>query len=318
MPESTDKKACSSVAGFGGRYLVDEDSVFDHNAWYVFSPFGQTCPDQYIHTRDAVEWTPENEQEALIKIEAQKVSRIPDDDQAVYHDQPNAFWNSFYQKNNNRFFKDRKWLKLEFPELFLQREEPARILEVGCGAGNTIFPLVEAHEEDGSPFFVYGCDYSSEAIQIVLDNPAYDEGKCKAFVYDVTNPLPPPEIPPGTIDVVVCIFVLSALHPETWKTAVSNMWKLLKPGGLVVLRDYGRYDLAQVRFKKERMLQDNFYIRGDGTRVYFFTNEELRSMFGDFQEIQNTMDRRLLVNRAKKLKMFRCWIQAKFRKPLTL
>jgi tRNAThr (cytosine32-N3)-methyltransferase len=73
--------------------------------------------------------------------------------------------------------------------------------------------------------------------------------------------------------------------------------------------------MAQLRFKKERLLEDSLYVRGDGTRVYFFTNEEITGVFAEFKEISNGMDRRLLVNRFKKIKMYRCWVQAKYQKP---
>jgi len=59
-------------------------------------------------------------------------------------------------------------------------------------------------------------------------------------------------------------------------------------------------------------------VRGDGTMVYFFTEEELRGMMtqAGLQEEQLIVDRRLQVNRCRGLKMYRVWIQTKFRKPL--
>uniref|UniRef100_A0A8R1IBG2 Uncharacterized protein n=1 Tax=Caenorhabditis japonica TaxID=281687 RepID=A0A8R1IBG2_CAEJA len=78
--------------------------------------------------------------------------------------------------------------------------------------------------------------------------------------------------------------------------------------------DYGRYDLTQLRFKKDRLIDDNLYCRGDGTLVYFFEMEELEKLLAehDMQKQAMHVDRRLIVNRAKQVKMYRQWIQGKF------
>ena len=140
--------------------------------------------------------------------------------------------------------------------------------------------------------------------------------RCHAFVCDVSKEWPA-SVPfsPGSLDVVILLFVMSALDPEDMSRAVSNIEKYLKPGGRVLFRDYGRYDLAQLRYKPGKCLSDNFYVRGDGTKCYFFDEEDVKKLFeANFKLEQCKVDRRLQVNRGKQLKMYRVWIQCRFTK----
>jgi len=286
---------------FGTRYLEDESKVFEHNAW------------------DDIEWDEEMENEAKEKISKNSSQLVNKEMQDKYEEEAGKFWDTFYNQHQNKFFKDRHWLFTEFEELAKTgtEENKKRIFEVGCGVGNTVFPILQRSNEKN--IFVYCCDFADSAINIVKQHELYDNERCHGFVCDVADENAEFPIAEESLDTIVLIFVLSAIHPDRMLSTMQRLVKLLKPGGMLLFRDYGLYDLAQLRFKPGRCLSENFYVRGDGTRVYFFTQDELNEMFtkcGLVKE-QNIADRRLQVNRGRQLKMYRVWIQCKYRKPLT-
>ncbi|XP_034659185.1 methyltransferase-like protein isoform X1 [Drosophila subobscura] len=288
-------------AGAGGRILTDAREVFEFNAW------------------DHVQWDEEQELAAQDAVAKNSSSKLNDDERERFQSDAPKFWDSFYGIHDNRFFKDRHWLFTEFPELApldASEQQPRSVFEIGCGVGNTILPLLQYSVEP--KLKVFGCDFSARAIDILRSQPQFDEKRCQVFVMDATDEQWQVPFEENSQDIIVMIFVLSACQPKKMQQILDNCYRYLRPGGLLLFRDYGRYDLAQLRFKSGKCLEDNFYVRGDGTMVYFFTEQELRGMLiqAGLQEEQVIVDRRLQVNRGRGLKMYRVWIQAKFKKPL--
>lgn len=172
-------------------------------------------------------------------------------------------WDLFYKRNDTRFFKDRHWTLREFKEILgTDINQRNILLEVGCGVGNFIYPLIE----EKLNMFIYACDLSSKAIELLKTNPIYSESQVKAFQTDITTTNIFDEIPKETLDIVTLIFVLSAVDPSNHLKIARTLFALLKPKGYILLRDYGLYDMTQLRFKPGHKISDNFYMRQDGTR----------------------------------------------------
>ncbi|EEF46095.1 Actin-binding protein ABP140, putative [Ricinus communis] len=227
-----------------------------------------------------------------------------------YERDAKKYWDIFYKKHQDKFFKDRHYLDKEWGQYFTGAGRKV-ILEVGCGAGNTIFPLVATYPD----IFVHACDFSPRAVNLVKTHKDFNQSQVNAFACDLTIDDLSKEVSPSSVDIVTMIFVLSAVSPEKMPLVLQNIKKVLKPNGCVLFRDYAVGDLAQERFTcKDQKISENFYVRGDGTRAFYFSNDFLTSLFKDngFDVEEIGLCCKQVENRSRELVMNRRWIQAVF------
>lgn len=238
-------------------------------------------------------------------------------------------WESFYSVHSE-FFRNRKWIVQEFDKIL----EGKKIMELGCGVGNSLHWFSEINKEfyenekdtinmeafsqkngfniplsikDGNilPFELSGCDFSANAISMC--NSKY-EGTF--FVHDLMSE---DELPSG-FDSILLVFTLSAIDPKFHKRVLKKAYSCLKPGGKLFFKDFGQLDMVQLRYKPTSILSENLYRRSDGTLTFFFSLEYFKSISDDFEILSLHMDKRLLINRKRKLDMYRVFIQGILRK----
>ena len=239
-----------------------------------------------------------------------------------------AAWDQFYQHHQTSFFKDRHWPAVAFPNEF---SAGGVLVEVGCGVGNTLLPLLEKTNNKMScaadhhnSWTVYGLDLSPAAIELLQRDDrfqqAQSQGRAFAAVADIAQPDTIPQNWLGVATVTSLLFCLSAVDPVHQATAVANALATLRPGGILVLRDYGRYDEAQMKLGRQRhkLLQDNYYRKHDGTCCYYFTIERIRELFLSTSTVTEELEciyiRRVYANRLEQTQRRRVWVQARFRK----
>ncbi|EGG14249.1 methyltransferase type 12 domain-containing protein [Cavenderia fasciculata] len=397
--------------GGGGNSKEEQKKWVDVNYKFCEVKEKQEVEDHMIQKETSwqdVDWDHVREQIASSLVSAE-TECMNDDQKSEYEEKAMNYWDLFYHKNQDKFFKDRTYLHMEYPELNYfnltrpqttlffhhlrkkqqqqEQEEKEKqmklnestttsttttldnsstnqqeggeeenggnnnndqadlqsinseeqellktewdstpectkqtakkiVMEIGCGVGNTVFPLLKLNPEK----YFYAFDFSPHAVSLVKSHPLYNEDRVSAFVCDIAKEALPSIIQDNSIDLMMMVFVLSAISFERMDQVISTLFKALKPGGIIYVRDYGLYDMTQLRFlaKKGRKLDQNFYLRSDGTRTYFFTTEVLQGLFekAGFTTLVNKYDTRELRNRKRMISMYRVWIRGKFMKPL--
>ncbi|WOH11679.1 hypothetical protein DCAR_0831169 [Daucus carota subsp. sativus] len=289
-------------------------------------------------------------------------SEIENDPSLSYHLQPplhsqsspsqdSLAWNNFHSTHSSgKFFKERRYLFKEFPEL----ASCSLVLEVGCGNGSTALPILRATETAR----VYACDCSIEALERSKQNvcashvegiesrfhPFYCDfsvtpfpqwlacNYCKQFLLqcrhipDVCCDTPTDsnvflkdgQCCIGGVDVVTLIFTLSAVPFDRMPAAMSECFSVLKPGGLLLFRDYGLYDMTMLRFEPDQKVGNREYKRTEGTRAYFFSLDCVKNLFKGVGFVELELDYCCIksVNRRNGKTMRRVWVHGKFQKPV--
>ncbi|KAI5083842.1 hypothetical protein GOP47_0000011 [Adiantum capillus-veneris] len=253
-------------------------------------------------------------------------------------------WKKFHHLHaKHAFFKERRYLVKEFPDL-LASDRVLNILEVGCGTGSSVLPILRANKAA----VVYACDCSESVLRrahSLVQTTISSDGNCRfvPFLCDISIQRLPSWLCCSScmdlegiihedsissengerlhcingIDIITMIFTLSSIPPHQMQHVIEECFSVLKPGGLVLFRDYGLYDMTMQRFSATQRVGEQLYQRGDGTLTFFFTPESLSNLFvqAGFVEEENYFCCVEVRNRRRELPMKRVWIHAKFIKP---
>lgn len=265
-------------------------------------------------------------------------------------------WRSFHRRHaSGKFFKERRYLLKEFPEL-LNSKECAKLLEVGCGNGSTVVSILRCNPS----ITVYACDCSEDTLQkaneIVCNTQGVDaKDRFHPFLLDVSKETFPDwlfcnwcqssgakavdiSLDSGHhntrkeqpillqkkdcccihgIDFITMIFTLSAIPYDIMSATLRRCVSVLKPGGLVLFRDYGIYDMSMLRFSPHQRVGFREYIRADGTFSYYFSLDTVRELFDAAGLVELELEYCCVtsVNRKNGKSMRRVWVHGKFQKP---
>lgn len=136
--------------------------------------------------------------------------------------------------------------------------EGALILETGCGNGKTLSAL--------AGYRTVGVDISPEAVRLA--------GASHAVAGDIRS-LP---FWDDSFDCVFCWHVLGHLKEADRSAAVSELFRVTKPGGTIFFK---AFSTADFRCGNGTEVEPQTYLRGDGMLTHYFSAAETAVLFGE-------------------------------------
>ena len=176
------------------------------------------------------------------------------------------FWNDNHKEYDRETIIVDDWLE-RFDLIIENTQKP--ILDLGCGGGNDTLYLILKGKQ------VISCDQSENAIRNIIKNfPEVKEARC----FNMLDGIP---FEDNSFDVVIADLCLHYFNDEDTKRIISDIHRILTPGGHLFLRVNSINDVNHGAGQGVELEHHVFESEGN-TIKRFFDEDDIRYYFRDF------------------------------------
>ena len=176
------------------------------------------------------------------------------------------FWNDIHKEYDRETIIVDDWLE-RFDTVIENTQKP--ILDLGCGGGNDTLYLITKGKQ------VISCDQSENAIRNIIKNfPEVKEARC----FNMLDGIP---FEDNSFDVVIADLCLHYFNDEDTKRIISDIHRILTPGGHLFLRVNSINDVNHGAGQGVELEHHVFESEGN-TIKRFFDEDDIRYYFRDF------------------------------------
>ncbi len=194
-----------------------------------------------------------------------------------------AHWDKVYKKGKKYDYYD---LNSPHPDMkkaagIFKKNKIKKILDLGCGSGRN---LIYLHNKG---FEVEGIDIARKGIKRIKENLG---SSVKLKVADIYKRLPYKD---ESFDAVISVQVLQHNKEPAIKRAIDEIYRILKPGGLIFVTVCGRISKGKVRLflvKSAKKIAANTYVPTQGHEAglthFIYSKKRILEHFRMFKKIK--------------------------------